>query len=109
MSDLPRYPEQFRGYPPVSEEALLAWLAPLGKEIIELTPPVFRELMKERIGWAASWFHLLPASGSFHHFEAGGLLRHSLECVAIFLPMLIVLISKLLFTILFVVKWNPFV
>ena len=82
MSDLPRYPEQFRGYPPVSEEALLAWLAPLGKEIIELTPPVFRELMKERIGWAASWFHLLPASGSFHHFEAGGLLRHSLECVA---------------------------
>ena len=85
MSDLPRYPEQFRGYPPVSEEALLAWLAPLGKEIIELTPPVFRELMKERIGWAACWFHLLPASGSFHHFEAGGLLRHSLECVAIFL------------------------
>lgn len=41
--------------------------------------------MKERIGWAASWFHLLPASGSFHHFEAGGLLRHSLECAAIFL------------------------
>lgn len=85
MSDLPRYPGKFRGYPPMSEEALLAWLSPLSDEILDLTPPDFRELMMERIRWAVSWFHLLPASSSCHHFEAGGLLRHSLECAKIFL------------------------
>lgn len=75
-------------YPPVTDgidvkslEEILTAQSKLLKniELTTETKNVFEERYWPTIERYAKMVHLLPASESYHHFEAGGMLRHGLE------------------------------
>lgn len=77
----PRYPPYMEGLPSVAPKIVLNMQNDLAREIIKLcdTESQLPGLAERTLSRYAEAVHLLPASESDHHAQAGGLYRHGLE------------------------------
>lgn len=77
----PRYPPYMEGLPAVAPKIVLKMQNDLAREIIKLcdTESQLPGLAERTLLRYAEAVHLLPASESDHHAQAGGLYRHGLE------------------------------